>query len=723
MGKRHLWELAAAALLLTAALVIAGTNGLRWSATALACALAALAALVVYRFAREDQRALDQAAKAVQYREQLLDTFSDSVDDIFIMLRDGGRQVEYISPNIQRLMGVSAEQLRQNPRLFRRLSAEEGDTFTRKEVYALPCGGRISRERAYIRPQTGERRWYRETLYRVVVQDAERLILVLSDRTLEQHMTGSLRHALEAAKSANEAKSHFLANMSHDIRTPLNAVQGFAALLGMDAGDPDKVRDYARKITVSSRHLLGLVNDVLDMSKIESGKTSLHVAEFHLPDLLEEIRSSVLPRIHAKDQQFDIRMQGRAPESLMGDRQRICQILLNLLSNAVQYTPEGGQIVLLIQNLPRVSPHYARLRFVVQDNGIGMSQEFIEKIFEPFTRAVSSVTNTVQGAGLGLAIAKNLVDLMGGVISVDSAPGRGTVFTVEMEFAAAQRARDNQFWQQHGVTRILVVDDNEDVCLEVQGMMSGTGVGVAYTTSGLTAAEWVGEAHRRGEDYHAVLLDWQMPVIDGLETARRIREQVGPELPILIQTAHDWSGMEQAGREAGVDLFLPKPFFVSVFQDALRQLWDAPAGEAGDPAPNFLEGMRFLVAEDNDLNAEILSEMLELEGAGCERAVNGLEAVRRFEASRPGDYDMILMDVQMPEMNGYEAARRIRAGDHPRARSIPIIAMTANAFAEDVRSALDAGMDAHVAKPIDLDVLRAAMEPLLDRAHNPFIGA
>ena len=216
---------------------------------------------------------------------------------------------------------------------------------TRKEVYALPCGGRISRERAYIRPQTGERRWYRETLYRVVVQDAERLILVLSDRTLEQHMTGSLRHALEAAKSANEAKSHFLANMSHDIRTPLNAVQGFAALLGMDAGDPDKVRDYARKITVSSRHLLGLVNDVLDMSKIESGKTSLHVAEFHLPDLLEEIRSSVLPRIHAKDQQFDIRMQGRAPESLMGDRQRICQILLNLLSNAVQYTPEGGQIV------------------------------------------------------------------------------------------------------------------------------------------------------------------------------------------------------------------------------------------------------------------------------------------------------------------------------------------------------------------------------------------
>lgn len=714
MGKRHLWELAAAALFLAAALVISGVNG---RPAAAACTCAVLAALAVCYFARESRRTLERMAGESQYREQLLATLSDSVDDIFILFGADGRQVEYVSPNIQRLMGVPAEKLYEDPGLLCRLSTEEGYTFPQKEVCAIPQGGRISRDREYIRPQSGERRWYRETLCRVAFQGSERLILVLSDRTLERHMTGSLRYALEAAKSANEAKSQFLANMSHDIRTPLNAVLGFSALLGMDAENPDRVRDYAKKITVSSRHLLGLINDVLDMSKIESGETSLHVAEFRLPDLLEEVRASVLPRIHAKNQQFDIRMQGCTPENLMGDRQRICQILLNLLSNAVQYTQAGGRIALLIQNLPKLSPHYTRLRFVVQDNGIGMSPEFIKEMFEPFTRAVSSVTNTVQGAGLGLAITKNIVDLMGGVISVESTPGAGSAFTVELEFAAARKARDNQFWQQHGVTRILVVDDDEDVCLEVQRMMAGTGVGVAYTTSGLTAADWVGDAHRRGEDYHAVLLDWQMPEIDGLETARRIREQVGPELPILIQTAHDWSGMEQAGREAGVDLFLPKPFFVSVFEDALRQLWSDPAQEAA-PAPNFLEGMRFLVAEDNDLNAEILSEMLDLEGARCERTVNGLEAVQRFESSSPGDYDMILMDVQMPVMNGYEASRRIRSGDHPRARTIPIIAMTANAFAGDVRSALDAGMDAHVAKPIDMDVLRAAMEPLLDRAQH-----
>ena len=544
-------------------------------------------------------------------------------------------------------------------------------------------------------------------------------ILVLSDRTKERMAAERLQSALDSAKSANESKSMFLANISHDIRTPMNAIMGCADLLAKQAEDADKVREYAKKITSSGQLLLGLINDVLDMSKIESGKTRLNIAPFNLADLLEEISTVVSAQAKAKHQEFEIYASGIQRELLLGDRVRLGQILMNLLSNAVKYTHVGGKIKLNITALKQENSRYQKLRFEVYDNGIGMTPEFLKVIFEPFMRVENSATQKIQGTGLGMTITKNIVDIMGGNISVKSDLGKGSTFIVELDFQIQKEDDERAFWKEHNIYRILLVDDEADICENIKNIMRDTGVDVSYATDGETAVGMFEQADSSGSPYNLVLLDLKMPHMDGIETARRIRDKAGRELPILILTSFDWSDVEKEAVQAGIDGFMPKPFFISVLKSRIESIVRSRKKSDMEEFQNLsISGMHFLVVEDYELNYEILKERLEIEGATCDIAVNGKHGVDMFEASEPGRFDAVLMDVQMPVMDGYEAARSIRSGNHPLAKTIPIIAMTANAFDEDIKKSLNAGMDAHIAKPIDINLLKKVVIELKSRQNS-----
>ena len=515
-----------------------------------------------------------------------------------------------------------------------------------------------------------------------------------------------LAEALQAAQIASESKTTFLSNMSHDIRTPMNAVLGFTSLLSRDAGDPAKVREYTKKITASGQHLLSLINDILDVSKIESGKVVLNLEEFSLNDVISSVDAIIQPMARARGQEFYLEVTGVHHEYLVGDETRINQILINLLSNAVKYTPEGGHIWFRIIGLKQRSNQYEHIRIEVEDDGYGMTPEYLETIFDAFTRAENSTTNKVQGTGLGMAITKSIVELMGGTIGVESEVDRGTIFQVDLEFRIQEGQADRQFWEKRGVTRVLVVDGDEEDREDIQALMQDTGVRLDAASSVEEALGWV----RDGGEYQIALLDWDA---HGLPAARELREALSASVPILLLTVCDEERMGEA-LEIERTSILEKPFFVSAFREKVEELWGTEeAGEGEETAS--LEGLRFLAAEDNEINAEILAELLELDGASCEIMENGLLAVERFQGAKEGEFDAILMDVQMPVMNGHEAARAIRALERSDAAHIPIIAMTANAFAEDEKAALAAGMDAHVAKPLDMELLKKVIQHCVTR--------
>lgn len=536
---------------------------------------------------------------------------------------------------------------------------------------------------------------------------------IRKDREEEREIHNKqLTEALKTAQIANNSKTTFLSNMSHDIRTPMNAILGFATLLVKDVDNPDKVREYTKKITASGQHLLSLINDVLDISKIESGKVVLTIGEFSLNDMISSIDAIIRPAAKAKRQILDIAVTGIKHERLIGDETRINQILINLLSNAVKYTQEGGKIWLRIIGLEQHSSQYERIRIEVEDNGYGMTPEYLEVIFDAFTRAENSTTNKVQGTGLGMAITKNIVELMGGIIEVYSKVDQGSMFVVELELRIPDIEVDEHFWLQNGISRILIADDEADVCETVRLLMGDTGVHVDTAHDGDEALRMRMSASENGQDYHMVLMDWRMPGMNGIEAAKRMKEAVPGDVPILLMTAYDGDELQEEAILAGIDGFLTKPFFVSALKEKVLEI----LGERGledqvflPEAEGSLEGRHFLVAEDNEINAEIVEELLDIEEATCEIVENGQLAVERFNSTEPGSFDAILMDIQMPVMNGYEAARSIRALDREDAKMIPIIAMTANAFAEDVKDAMDAGMDAHVAKPIDMELLKRTL--------------
>ena len=537
-------------------------------------------------------------------------------------------------------------------------------------------------------------------------------------RTEQQKQMRLLEEAMELADNASRAKSEFLSNMSHDIRTPMNAVVGFTTLLAKDAGDEEKVRKYTRKIAASSQLLLGLINDILDMSKIESGKTSLNLSEENLSEIIEEIDTIVRPQMKAREHTFEIIVKGIQHEDVVVDKLRLNQILLNLLSNTMKYTPDGGYVILTLEELKQHSRQYAHYRISVADNGVGMSPEYVEKVFDVFSRESDSTTSRIQGTGLGMAITKKLVDLMGGNITVQSELNKGTTFTVELELHICERDIDEQFWKKNGIFRTLVVDDEEDICKNIQSVMDKTGVEVEYALDGNTAIMMIRQSEIEKRLYNVVLLDWKMPGMSGLETARRIRKEIPKEVPILILTSYDWTEIEDEAREAGIDAFLPKPFFLTSFRYKLDRIINEEHQHQKDWERNQespFKGMHILLVEDNDLNSEIATELLAMCGATVRVCKNGKLAVETFEKSVPGEYQIILMDIQMPVMNGYEAARAIRQSSHSMAESIPIVAMTANAYAEDIRHSLDAGMDAHVSKPIDMEVLEETVGEILKR--------
>ena len=518
-----------------------------------------------------------------------------------------------------------------------------------------------------------------------------------------------LAEALQAAQIANNSKTMFLSNMSHDIRTPMNAVLGFTTLLAQEAENPAKVREYTKKIMASGQHLLSLINDILDVSKIESGKVVLTYEKFTLNALVLSVDTIIQPMAKAKKQNFYVEVIGVKHEYLLGDEMRMNQILINLLSNAVKYTPEGGNIWFRILGIKQRSSQYERIRIEVQDDGYGMTPEYLETIFDAFTRAENSTTNKVQGTGLGMAITKNIVELMGGTIEVYSEVGKGSLFRVELEFRIPEDQADVQFWKQNGIGRILAVSGEEQICGNIRMLMRDVGVLTDIASDMEEAMQQIRHSSGAEKSYDIILIDWNMPGIIALQAAEQVREVLSDEIFILFLTAHDGNeiGEMHLADNTGI---LAKPFFVSAFREKILEMQTASKEEAGAENGSSLEGMHFLAAEDNEINAEILEELLDMEGADCEIVENGQLAVERFERSAEGEFDAILMDVQMPVMNGHDATKEIRALKRSDATKIPIIAMTANAFAEDEKAALDAGMNAHVAKPLDIDLLKKVIK-------------
>lgn len=530
----------------------------------------------------------------------------------------------------------------------------------------------------------------------------------------ELHNQVVLKEAFRAAEDANRAKSDFLSHMSHDIRTPMNAVIGFSTLLEQSYDNPEKVSEYSKKIKASGQHLLGLINDILDMSKIESGKITFNNAEFEISELLDEIGAVIVPQARAKNQSYHLVTSDLRHETYLGDKLRISQILINILSNSVKYTPEGGTIDFSVRNVGEFSDNIDNIIFTVKDNGIGMSEDFLKRVYEPFEREDNSLSSRVQGTGLGMAITKNLVELMGGTIDVKSKVGEGTQFAVNLQMRVAEKSNDHEFWREYNISRTLIVDDERDVCDDVKDLLNFAGLDVDCCTDGYTAYDMVKKSISENKPYDVVLIDLKMPVIDGVETARLIRGELGSGASLLILTAYDWEQVESQAQQAGVDGFMSKPFFVSAFKQSIARL-RSKVTEVRGKSVSPLAGMNVLVAEDNELNAEILTELLAISGATCDVAQNGKIAVEMFEKSSAGQYDLILMDVQMPVMDGYAATRAIRASSHPSAKTVPIAAMTANAFADDVKRALKCGMNAHIAKPVSLDVMNSTVEMIKNK--------
>ncbi len=535
------------------------------------------------------------------------------------------------------------------------------------------------------------------------------VMVVCKDITLQvqkqREQTQALQEALMQAQHANRAKTTFLSNMSHDIRTPMNAIIGFATIAISHMNNSRQVEDCLHKVLSSSNHLLSLINDILDMSRIESGKVQIKEQECNLAELTHNLCNIIQPQVKAKQLELFIDTFDVVNEDVIADPLKLSQVFVNLLSNAVKYTPAGGTVGFRIQQSTTFHRGYGDYVFIIKDNGIGMSAEFVEHIFEPFEREASTTKTGIQGTGLGMAITKNIVDMMGGTITVQSEKGKGSEFRVGLSLKLQDLEKNAaQIAELEGL-RAIVVDDDCDSCESVAQMLQQVGLRAEWTTSGKEAVYRAKSAHDHGDPYHTYIIDWHMPEMSGVETTRRVRAVIGDEAPIIILTAYDWTDIEEEARQAGVTAFCAKPLFMSDLKSALllaNNLIEKEE-EVSWTQVDF-NNKRVLVVEDNELNREIAEEILEEIGFIVETAPDGTDAVEMFSRSEEYHYDAILMDVQMPVMDGYEATRTIRALHREDAQKIPIIAMTANAMEEDKEMALKNGMDAHIAKPLDISL-------------------
>ena len=703
--------------LVPAAVVNAGMNALQSSTivmvSMIVLGISALALALVHRKSSVKLRRKDME---ILYRDELFMKLSMNVDDVFLMLDAQTDRADYVSPNVEKLLGITVEQVQEDVHVLGKLHPQEPTAQTMNYLTGLAVNEQREWDFEYIHQKTGEHRWFHVIAMGSNVEGRTKYILVMSDRTADKKINQALSEAVRAAETANRAKSTFLSNMSHDIRTPMNAIIGFTTLAVSNMDDKERVQDYLSKILASGNHLLSLINDILDMSRIESGKIHLEETETNLSDVLHDLKTIVSGQIHAKQLELYMDAMDVTDEDVYCDKTRLNQVLLNLLSNAIKFTPAGGTVSVRLRQLPGTRRDREQYEIRVKDNGIGMSPEFAKKIFDPFERERSSTVSRIQGTGLGMAITKNIVDMMGGTIEIRTEPGKGTEFIIRVALRVQpEHHRAERIAELEGL-KALVVDDDFNTCDSVTKMLVRVGMRSEWTLSGKEAVLRARQSMDLGDAFHAYIIDWCLPDMNGIEVTRQIRS-LGDGTPIIILTAYDWADIEAEAKAAGVTAFCSKPMFMSDLRETLLTALGQSQTETDDSvlpggSPDF-RGKHILLAEDNELNREIAVEILSKYGFVVDTAENGVEAVKKIEESKPGDYDLVLMDVQMPLMDGGEATRQIRALPDPALAKIPILAMTANAFEEDRKSALECGMNGFLSKPINIEELIAALSSLL----------
>lgn len=701
--------------LVRADIVNASMNSLQRSTMLLVGAiLFCIAAFLISFINQKNRTNLRKKDTEILYRDELFQKLSMNVDDVFLMLDAKTYQADYVSQNVEKLLGITVEQIRRDICILGKLHPEESEDSEKNYLKEIQVYEQREWNFECVHQKTGEKRWFYIVAMGSEVNGEKKYILVMSDRTSEWKMNQALSEAVRAAETANRAKSTFLSNMSHDIRTPMNAIIGFTTLAVSNIDDRKRVRDYLGKILSSSNHLLSLINDILDMSRIESGKLHLEETEVSLSDVLHDLKTIISGQIHAKQLELYMDAMDVTNEDVYCDKTRLNQVLLNLLSNAVKFTPAGGTVSVRIRQYPGTVKGSELYEIRVKDNGIGMSQEFVQKIFSPFERERTSTVSRTQGTGLGMAITKNIVNMMGGTIEVQTEQGKGTEFIVRLPLRIqSEHQRIEKIAELEGL-KALVVDDDFNTCDSVTKMLVRVGMRSEWTLSGKEAVLRARQSIELGDAFHAYIIDWRLPDMNGIEVTRQIRS-LGDDTPIIILTAYDWSDIEVEARAAGVTAFCAKPLFMSDIRETLMTAIGQSQAEPEDSvlpaAGTDFRGKCILIVEDNELNSEIALEILNEYGFLVDTAENGAEAVEKVKNSKPGNYDLVLMDVQMPVMNGYEATRQIRALDDPALAGIKILAMTANAFDEDRKKALECGMDGFLSKPI-------VIEKLIDALHD-----
>ena len=677
-----------------------------------------IAAFLISLIIQTNRTNLRRKDTEILYRDELFQKLSMNVDDVFLMLDAKTYQADYVSPNAEKLLGITAEQIRKDIRVLGKLHPAEHEDLEKNYLEEIQVHEQREGDFKYVHLKTGEKRWFHNIAMGSEVNGKKKYILVMSDRTSDWKMNQALSEAVRAAETANKAKSTFLSNMSHDIRTPMNAIIGFTTLAVSNIEDKKRVQDYLGKILSSSNHLLSLINDILDMSRIESGKIHLEETEVSLSEVLHDLKTIISGQIHAKQLELYMDAMDVTNEDVYCDKTRLNQVLLNLLSNAVKFTPAGGTVSVRIRQCHGTQKGSELYEIRVKDNGIGMSQEFVQKIFSPFERERTSTVSRTQGTGLGMAITKNIVDMMGGTIEVQTEQGKGTEFIVRLPFRTQpEHQRTEKIAELEGL-KALVVDDDFNTCDSVTKMLVRVGMRSEWTLSGKEAVLRARQSMELGDAFHAYIIDWRLPDMNGIEVTRQIRS-LGDDTPIIILTAYDWSDIEAEARAAGVTAFCAKPLFMSDIRETLMTAIGQSQSEPEDlvlpAAGSDFRGRCILLVEDNELNREIAVELLNEYGFLIDSAENGAEAVEKVKNSEPGNYDLVLMDVQMPVMNGYEATKQIRALDDPALAGITILAMTANAFDEDRKKALKCGMDGFLSKPIVIEELISTLQKNLDQ--------
>ena len=675
-----------------------------------------LAVLVILLIVRRNRATVRRKNTEILYRDELFRKLSLNVDDVFLMLDAKTSKTDYVSPNIGRLLGIPWKTVRQDVHVLAELRPQNDPDRDKNFLEGLSRGEQREWDAAYIHQETRELRWFHIIAMGSEVEGRTKYILVMSDRTADKQINQALSDAVAAAETANRAKSTFLSNMSHDIRTPMNAIIGFTTLALSNIDDKERVKDYLAKTLASSNHLLSLINDVLDMSRIESGKIHLEEVEVNLSDVLHDLKTIVSGQIYAKQLELYMDATDVTDEDVYCDKTRLNQILLNLLSNAIKFTPAGGTVSVRVRQLAGKVHGCGQYEFRIKDNGIGMSEEFAKKIFEPFERERTSTVSRIQGTGLGMAITKNIVDMMGGTIEVQTAQGKGSEFIICLPLRTQDEHRPVEKITELEGLKALVVDDDFNTCDSVTKMLVKVGMRAEWTLSGKEAVLRARQSIEMSDVYHAYIIDWRLPDMNGIEVTRQIRS-LHDDTPIIILTAYDWSDIEVEAKAAGVTAFCSKPMFMSDLRETLmsalgQKLTDASQELLPEEDADFKD-RHILLVEDNELNREIAQEILREYGFRVDTAENGAVAVEKVRTAAPGSYDLVLMDVQMPVMDGYTATRQIRALEDPALAGIPILAMTANAFDEDRRNAMESGMNGFLSKPIVIGDLVQELHKIL----------